>query len=98
VENIDNSFCLLGLREKLIKDGKRLEASGRYLSAVVLESCRLGMEFGELSLTGAVSRKVRRRPFRIPRALDRLPAPLSLDGQFDDPLGWRVSLANRVEV
>ena len=56
------------------------------------------MEFGELNVTGDMSRKVRRRPFRIPRALDRLPAPLSVDDQFDDPLGWRVSLANRVEV
>ena len=74
------------------------EAAGRYLLAVVSESCRLGTEFGELNVTGDVSRKVRRRPFRIPRALDRLPAPLSVDDPFDDPLGWRVSLANRVEV
>ena len=80
-----------------MQDGKRLEVSGRYLLAVILESCR-GMEFGELNVTGAMSRKVRRRPFRIPRALDRLPAPLSVDDPFDDPLGWRVSLANRVEV
>ena len=75
-----------------------MEAWGRYLLAVVLESCRLGMEFAELNVTGAMSRKVRRRPFRIPRALDRLPASLSVDDPFDDPLGWRVSLANRVEV
>ena len=73
------------------------EAAGRYLLAVVSESCRLGTEFGELNVTGDVSRKVRRRPLRIPRALDRLPA-LSVDDPFDDPLGRRVSLANRVEV
>src|ERR1700693_3735488 len=72
---------------KLMQDGKRLEVSGRYLLAVILESCR-GMEFGELNVTGAMSRKVRRRPFRILRALNRLAAPLSFDGPFDDPLGW----------